>query len=178
MSTTAGSVALSTRSGDILDQLVYTDDMHFPLIIDQKGVSLERINPLRPSDDVENWNSASQASGFGTPAYRNSQNVELPEGNDQFNFSSEIFSPDNDGFQDVLQVSYLLTVRVMDARGRLVKTLLNNYLAGTSGTFSWDGINEDNVKGEIGIYVLLLEYFRADGKTVKTKRSFVLAGKI
>jgi hypothetical protein len=185
MSTTAGSVALSTRAGDILDQLVYTDDMHFPLIIDQKGVSLERINPLRPSDDVENWNSASQASGFGTPAYRNSQNVELPEGNDQFNFSSEIFSPDNDGFQDVLQVSYLftepgnvLTVRVMDARGRLVKTLLNNYLAGTSGTFSWDGINEDNVKGEIGIYVLLLEYFRADGKTVKTKRSFVLAGKI
>lgn len=185
MSNTEGSIALSNRAGDILDQLIYTDDMHFPLIIDQKGVSLERINPDRPADDPENWNSASQASGFGTPAYKNSQLVDLPEGDDVFNLSSEIFSPDNDGFQDVLQVNYIfsepgnvLSARVMDSRGRLVKTLLNNYLAGTSGTFSWDGINEDNGKGEIGIYVLLLEYFRADGKTVKTKRSFVLAGKI
>jgi hypothetical protein len=159
--------------------------MHFPLIIDKKGVSLERINPARPSSDNENWNSASQAVGFGTPAYKNSQLVELPEGDDIFNLSTEIFSPDNDGFQDVLQVNYqftdpgnVLTVRIMDSRGRLVKTLLNNYLAGTAGTFSWDGINEDNGKGEIGIYIMLLEYFRQDGKTVKTKRSFVLAGKI
>ncbi|HRP61526.1 MAG TPA: hypothetical protein PK833_14735, partial [Vicingus sp.] len=118
------------------------EDLHFALLNDTKGVSLERIDYNRPSNDNTNWHSPAEDVGFATPGYENSQfqKVEITDG---ISISPETFSPDNDGVDDVLNISYqfaeagyVANIVIYDAKGRLIKNLLLNELLGTKGTFS------------------------------------------
>jgi hypothetical protein len=180
-----GSFGLILKNDTVLDALMYTEDMHYPLIRDKKGVSLERISFNRSSSDLNNWHSAAEQVGFATPGYKNSQYMDDSKANDVVSFASEIFSPDNDGYNDVLIINYLFSepgfvgnASVYDARGRFIAKVMENELLGTSGVFSWDGISQSNEKGSIGVYTLFFEYFDTKGNTSKIRKSFVLAGKI
>ena len=180
-----GSFGLILKNDTVLDALMYTEDMHYPLIRDKKGVSLERISFNRSSSDLNNWHSAAEQVGFATPGYKNSQYMDDSKANDVISFANEIFSPDNDGYNDVLIVNYLFSepgfvgnVSIYDARGRFIAKIMENELLGTSGVFSWDGITQSNEKGNIGVYTLFFEYFDTKGNTSKIRKSFVLAGKI
>jgi hypothetical protein len=73
----------------------------------------------------------------------------------------------------------LAKARIFDDFGREVKTLFSNELIGTSGFFTWDGVNADQAKSPIGIYVLVLEVFSVDGGVNLAKKiPFTLAGKL
>lgn len=177
-----GHVYLLNNLNQAVDNFKYNEDLHFALLNDVKGVSLERIDYNRPSNDNTNWHSAAEDVGFATPGYENSQfqKVEITDG---ISISPETFSPDNDGVDDVLNISYqfaeagyVANIVVYDAKGRLIKNLLLNELLGTKGTFSWDGINENNEKAAIGIYVIYFEAFKLDGETKKFKKTGVLGG--
>ncbi len=180
-----GSVVINDSLGNIIDMFIYNEDMHIPLLSSFKGVSLERIAFERPSSDRTNWHSAAETAGFATPAYQNSQ-YDLPEVVDEpITVEPEIFSPDNDGYNDVLNFNYtfdtpgfIANITIYDARGRTIKNLLTNELLGTSGTVSWNGINDSNEKARIGIYVAFIELFNTSGEQKKYKKSFVLAGKL
>ena len=102
----SGSVVL-LQSFDIMDKVSYNKDWHLSLIDDLDGVSLERIDPMGNSNDPFNWHSAAQDIGFGTPGIKNSQFIAAIYSGD-FSFTSPTFSPDNDGYEDVLQVNYTL----------------------------------------------------------------------
>lgn len=183
-SNTEGNVLL-LRDTILLDQVNYSEDWHFKLLDDPKGKSLERIDPAGNSNDAKNWHTAAESIGFASPGAENSQY--LP-GQDMgvFGFTSETFSPDQDGFQDVLQVNYEMTelgllgsMNIYDERGRLVKNLIKSEVLGTKGNVIWDGINEQNTKASIGVYVLVFEAVDLEGGKVFTqKKTFVLAGKI
>ncbi len=182
-----GTVALSRVSDfGIIDRMTYSTSMHFALLNNLDGVSLERVNYDRPSDDKTNWNSASSAVGYGTPAYRNSQYSELISSQPgSITISPEVFSPDGDGFDDIVNFAYAFdtpgytgTLSIYDSHGRLVKYVGRGVLLGTSGQYSWNGINEDNEKARLGIYVFVLDAFTLDGKTSKIKKAFVLGGKL
>ncbi|MEW6469711.1 MAG: lamin tail domain-containing protein [Bacteroidota bacterium] len=167
----------------IIDKLVYSSGWHFPLLNSTKGFSLERISFDRDTQDPTNWHSASQTVE-ATPAYRNSQYSEGESG-DEVVLSPEIFSPDNDGYNDVISISYqfdspgfIASVRIYDSRGRLARTLVNNELLGSSGTFSWDGITDEQQKAGIGIYVIYVEVYNSSGEVKKFKKTCVVAGKI
>lgn len=177
-----GHVYLLNNLNQSVDNFKYNEDMHFALLNDVKGVSLERIDYNRPSNDNTNWHSAAEDVGFATPGYENSQfqKVEITDG---ISISPETFSPDNDGVDDVLNISYqfaeagyVANIVIYDAKGRLIKNLLLNELLGTKGTFSWDGINENNEKAAIGIYVIYFEAFKLNGETKKFKKTGVLGG--
>jgi hypothetical protein len=185
MNTTEGSFGIILNNDTLLDAIMYTEEMHYPLIRDKKGVSLERISFKRSSSDLSNWHSASEQVGFATPGYKNSQYMEDNEASDVVSFANEIFSPDNDGYNDVLVINYLLSepgflgnASVYDIRGRLMAKIMQNELLGTAGVFSWNGITEDNEKGSIGVYTLFFEYIDAKGNTNQIRKSFVLAGKL
>lgn len=181
----AGGAAISDTLNNVKDYLIYDEDMHIPLLNSLKGVSLERISFNRPSNDRTNWHSAAEDVGFATPAYRNSQfDVPVVEGS-PFTVEPEIFSPDNDGYNDVVNFNYtfdspgyICSITLFDSRGRTIKKLLVNELLGTSGTVSWDGINDSYEKGRIGIYVAFIELFNTSGDQKKYKHSFVLGGKL
>jgi hypothetical protein len=180
-----GSVILADSMENEIDRFDYLEDYHFPLLNTFDGVSLERLSFTRPTNEAGNWSSASERVGFATPGYLNSQF--LPEGraSAQFELQDEIFSPDNDGFEDVLLINYALdgsdylaTIRIYDRRGRLIRGLTNNLLLGTDGTLSWDGTTDDRSKARIGAHVILIEIFSPSGETETYKIPCIVAGNL
>ncbi|MCF8302657.1 MAG: lamin tail domain-containing protein [Bacteroidales bacterium] len=180
-----GTAVIADKSYAIIDRFSYEENMHFPLLNDTEGVSLERIDPDKPASDRNNWHSASETVGFATPAYQNSQFMASETYEDKITIDPEIFSPDNDGYRDVLSIAYnfgqpgfTANVTIYDAQGRLVSHLLQNELLGTSGSFTWDGITNEREKAPIGIYIIYFEVFDVGGKVEKFKKTAVLAGKM
>ncbi len=170
----SGTVVLLGKNNTLIDAVEYDEDMHFPLLNTVDGVSLERVSPDRPSGDETNWHSASKEVGYATPTYQNSQFTETKETEEEVTIDPEIFSPDNDGYNDILNIQYQFnspgfaaSITIFDSQGRQVKVLVQNSLLGTSGTFSWDGRTDDNQKASIGIYIVYFEAFDANGNVKK-----------
>ena len=172
--------------GRIIDEFTYKSDYHNALVDDTKGVSLERINPAAPTNDPANWHSAAQSVGYATPTYENSQFFStISETKDIFDLVNTTFSPDGDGFEDFLLINYestesgqLANITIFDARGRLIKYLAQNELLANEGSIKWDGDNEEGFKARIGIYVVWIELFDADGNVTHFKKTCVLAGQL
>ena len=180
-----GIVAITTKGGDVIDIVAYTAAMQYPLLTSVDGVSLERISPERASEDATNWHSAAESVGFATPGYKNSQfGVPVTDAN-EITLSPDIFSPDNDGYNDNLAIAYTfassgnnINITIYDATGRLVRNLVNHVLCGTSGAFTWDGITNDMMKASIGRYIVFVEIFDLDGNVKRYKKGTVLGGKL
>jgi hypothetical protein len=186
-----GSILIRTNyPGDsmIVDAFAYSEDYHNDLLDDESGVSLERIDPNAPTQAPDNWQSAAQSLGYATPTYQNSQffGSSLATGTDEAIFIPEkTFSPDGDGYRDFLRVDYqlqqggsLANVRIFDARGRQIKDLLQNAALEREGFFTWDGSTDQGGKARIGVYVLWIELFDANGDVRRYKKSCVLAGRL
>ncbi len=184
---TEGEIVILTDSGLVLDRFHYLDDYHFENLDGDDGVSLERLDFYRPTQDSSNWHSAASTVNFGTPGYRNSQQL-VPDPQDgSVTLNPQVFSPDNDGIDDVLGIDYSFSftgnnarVTIYDDRGRLILRLVENTLLGTdAGTFTWDGIDASGNKAGIGIFVILFEVSNpATGVVNRWKLSAVLAGKL
>ena len=177
-------ISISDQNKNVIDYVKYNEKMHFPLLNITKGVSLERIDFNRSGNDKTNWNSASSQVGFASPAYRNSQYMQN-EGGAHVHVSPEIFSPDNDGYNDVLNIHYqfnesgkVANIMIYDGQGRFVKYLVKNEHLGSEGAFSWNGITDTNEKAPMGIYVIYVEAFNVRGDVIKYKLSAVLANKL
>lgn len=173
-------------NGITIDSFDYTDDLHFALLSDKEGVSLERISIKTATQGSNNWHSAAASVGFATPGYQNSQFYESNNAaTSLISLPNKTFSPDGDGFEDFLLMEYhadqaglTANVRIFDANGRLVKKLIQNELLASNGSFKWDGLLEDQTKARIGIYVIWIELFSADGAVRREKQTCVLAGKL
>lgn len=179
-----GSVILSDTYNNLVDAFDYNEDMQFPLLNSVEGVTLERINFDRPTYDETNWHSASEAVGYATPAYQNSQYSENRETEDPVSVEPEIFSPDNDGYNDVLNIIYKFdtpgntaNITIYDSQGRLTRMLIQNTLLGTEGGFSWDGLTDDNQKAAVGIYIVFFEVFDMNGNVNRYKKTAVLGAR-
>lgn len=172
-------------AGVVIDEVHYLEDWHFKLLDDLDGKSLERIRPEGPSSEESNWHTAAESEGFATPGRENSQYYPALSSGD-FSYTSETVSPDNDGFEDVLQINYELNgngfignFMVYDDRGRLIATVMKSELLSNEGTFSWKGITDNGSKASIGTYVGVFEAFDIDGGVIFTKRkAFVVAGNL
>jgi gliding motility-associated-like protein len=177
----SGTVYLFSPQLELSDEFSFDEDMHFALIDDLNGVSLERINPDLPSESDANWHSAAQTHNFGTPGYLNSQ-TQISDGpSGEITVVPEVFSPDNDGIDDVTMIHYiaehpgnLANVTVFDRYGRVVRELVRNELLGISTHFSWDGTTDDRKKAPIGIYLIHFELFDLEGNTTHYKLTCVL----
>jgi hypothetical protein len=178
-----GVVVLMTPLLDVIDEFRYYQALHFALLNTTDGVSLERVNYNLPASDADNWHSAAQNVGFATPGYQNSQFMRPPDSDDEIVINPEIFSPDNDGYNDLLGITCNLTepgssitIRIFDSNGRLVRMLAKNEPAGTTNHYTWDGITEDREKAPIGIYIIYVEVFNLSGKSKQFKKAAVLGG--
>ncbi|MCP4553348.1 MAG: hypothetical protein GY834_15200 [Bacteroidetes bacterium] len=176
-----GIITISKQKTEIIDLVEYNESMHYPLLNFTEGVALERINFDRPSLEKSNWNSASFESGFGTPAYQNSQYSENKNSNDPILVSPKIFTPNNDGIEDLLQIEYQFNqagltsnIIIFNSVGVPVKHIVKNELLGTEGTFSWNGFDENNEKAPIGIYIIYVEVFDLNGRVEQYKKTAVL----
>jgi len=175
----SGNVLLVTNSAQVIDEMDYQEKMHFPLISQREGVSLEKKNPMFSSMDSESWTSASTTSNYGTPGFPNSQyrglNAAESEG---FHLQKSWLTPDNDGLDDGIEIVYqvaestMASLTIYDLNGRIVKDLVKNELLNTNGSVFWDGTANDRSMVPFGRYVLSIEYFAPSGHVFKKR--FVL----
>ena len=177
-----GNVTIINAAGVVLDSFDYSEAQHFQLIDDTEGVSLERVSFDVEAENDRNWQSAAEKVRFATPGYENSNSFpELP-GNAQFEILTETFSPNQDGEEDQMILSYNLeksgftaNISVYDAAGFKIKELSNNELLGVQGIITWDGTGSDNQIADLGIYIVSGKLFHPDGEVLPIKVTTVLA---
>ena len=183
ISNDGGSIALLDNSLNIIDKMVYSDDMHVNLMKDEKrkGISIERIRASIPSLDFSNWTSASQSSGGATPGLKNSSTPSDVYSQEIFEVFPKVFTPNNDGLNDVVELKFnidkpgfIANVKVFNSNGIMIKEVANNYLIGTEGSFIWNGTDDNNKYMFPGIYVFLVEIFDVDGRYRVFKKVIVL----
>lgn len=177
-----GDVLILNTQGKILDELSYDAHWHFKLIDNDEGVALERIDYNKPTQDAANWHSAATSAGYGTPGYQNSQFRQDIAVQASISINPVVFSPDNDGFDDFLTISYqfpdpgyVCNISVFDAAGRPVQYVTRNALCSQQGAFRWDGLGQQNNKLPVGVYVVITEVFNLQGKTKRFKQAVTLA---
>jgi hypothetical protein len=173
-----GNCLVMNKQGKVIDELSYTDEMHYPLLPVKTAVSLERVDPRSPSSATGNWHSASSDANHATPGMANSQfrNLDTTD-NTNIRLFPALISPDNDGLDDLLNIQYqfretgnLLSAYVFNQNGQLVAKIIDNRLCGTAGSFSWNGFDAKNNRLPEGVYVVLIETFNLTGKTQRLKK--------
>ena len=177
-----GVVVLLNGQGIIADQLAYDAKWHFALIDNEEGISLERIDYNKPTQNKDNWHSAASTAGSATPTYQNSQFRLDVQVQGMITLTPKIFSPDNDGTDDYTTLTYQMTelgyvanITIFDASGRVVRNLAKNATLGLQGNFRWDGLDDKQGKLPIGSYIVYTEVFNLNGKRKSYKNSIVLA---
>ena len=180
-----GDVVLTNYQGNVVDELSYSVNWQFALIGNSEGVALERIDPNDSSQKQSNWHSAASTAGYGTPTYKNSQYKQTSIVNAIIDINPKIFSPDNDGRDDIVTVSYRVEQRgyvaniiILDANGKQVKYFVKNALLGLQGSWNWDGLDEKQQKLAAGTYIVYTEIFNLQGKKQQFKNTVVLARKL
>lgn len=180
-----GEVVLLNFQGEPVDAVHYKDDWHFSLITAREGIALERINPSGPSEDAFNWHSAASTAGYGTPTYKNSQYSSPQNITTIIKATPAIFSPDNDGVDDIALIQYKIdepgyvaNITIFDAAGRPARNLVRNSIMGITGYWNWDGLNDKYQPLPAGIYIIYTELFNAQGKKQRFKSSIILARKL
>ena len=149
---------------------------------DKDGVALERIRITGATNDRNNWTSASSIphGSPGSPTQPNTPRIrsQPDTGDDLIQLSAERLSPDDDGYEDFLDIRYTLpsegyaaSLAIFDANGQLVKNLVRQELIGTEGALRWDGDLDDGARARPGIYVLFLEIFSPSGEVKRVKKA-------
>ncbi|MCL2027204.1 MAG: lamin tail domain-containing protein [Bacteroidales bacterium] len=176
LSNTSGRYALTRKDSSIIDEIYYNSSMHFALLAETRGVSLERLNFEKSGTDANNWYSASKTSGYATPGCPNSQSVSTIEFDEILHLYPSLISP-NDDKNNILTVSYNLetagftgNIRIFNSNGRMVKHLVKSDLLGTQGTYYWDGLSEQNTLLPSGVYIVVFDVFSLDGRTFRVRK--------
>jgi hypothetical protein len=166
----------------IIDTFSYNEELHFPLLNYFDGVSLEKIDPEISLTNNVNWHSAAESAGFGTPGCINSQYNNFIDQPDEINIYPEVFTPDNDGYNDIQSINIkfntsanTISIKVFSSKGFLVKDLVNNEYTGTNVSYSWDGITENNMLAPTDIYIYMITIFNTDGNVRHYKKAGVLS---
>ncbi|MFD1184763.1 lamin tail domain-containing protein [Pontibacter rugosus] len=178
----AGTVVVLQADGKVADRFSYSERMHFNLIDDVNGVSLERLRLEGPSI-ASNFHSAA-TTVFATPGYRNSQSQEGVAAQQVFEVSPKVFSPNGDGFEDYTTINYntdktglVANITIFDSEGREIKKLVRNELLAATGFFQWNGLREDGTKVNMGYYLFYIELFGLNGEKSAFKEKVVVGGR-
>lgn len=179
----SGATAVLYYDDKIIDFMSYSEDSHYPLLTETKGVSLERISFDLPSVDTENWHSAA-APLYGTPGYQNSVFIEDNDADADVEIAPPVFSPDGDGFDDITTINllcfkydYTARISVFNSNGVFVRNLINCQSIANQSSFVWNGLDDNGKIAPPGIYVIFIEVFDTQGDIKRFKRAVVVASK-
>jgi len=142
----------------MIDNVNYSDDWG-----GGNGFSLERITLFMDSNDPLNWGGS--VNNFGsTPSEGNSLFVDEIMDHGKLEFSPNPFSPDNDGHEDELILSYnipysysKLYIDIYSINGILIKSLSNGVIVPSNGFITWNGHDKSGRRCKMGPYIIKFE---------------------
>ena len=159
----------------VIDEVSYSPKWHDSAIKEPKGVALERLDPDKPTQDVTNWHSAAASAGYGTPGYRNSQQL-LPSSTLN-GFERPYWSDSERSYllrYQLANAGYRCRIWVFDTMGRRIAEIANLSTLATEGTLRWDGIGYDGSRPKPGIYIFYAELFLPNGTTHTQREVFLI----
>ena len=159
----------------VIDEVSYSPKWHDSAIKDPKGVALERLDPDKPTQDATNWHSAAESAGYGTPGYRNSQQL-LPSST-QNGFERPYWSDSERSYllrYQLADAGYRCRIWVFDTMGRRIAEIANLSTLATEGTLRWDGTGYDGSRPKPGIYIFYAELFLPNGTTHTQREVFLI----
>ncbi len=175
LNNTGGDLVLvNNLTGEIIDEFVYSEKMHDSSVKDKKGVSLERINPDKKTNDESNWTSATASSTFGTPGYTNSQfkkNPDISTGN-ELTVAYPEFQLGNNAYEiryHFDKPGYRCKIMLFDTMGRMIHRIANNEALGMEGSLYFYGKNGSGQSLRPGVYIIYAEIYSDNGKMKKYK---------
>jgi hypothetical protein len=160
-------IKLFDAAGIEIDQIHYTGTQ-----LGEAGQSLERISVDMESNDPSNWTPCPAWEG-ATPGKINS--VYSNDGNDSVGLiaSPNPFSPDGDGYEDLMGLAYnlpsgayRLDLRIFDLQGRCIRSLRSGVLSSSKETQQWDGKDDEGRLAPIGMYIGHLEAFNLNTQRI------------
>jgi len=179
-----GTVHLLDAELNHLDRFTYDASLHYPLLNSTDGVALERIHLNGLTQDPENWTSAAESCGWGTPGYRNSQHSEAGGGDEAVTVVPEVVTPDGDGYHDFAEVfchfpttGQRVIVDIYDRDGHRIRRLCDNRICGTDERFRWDAVTDDGRTVSNGMYVVFVRVWNLDGRTKNYRKVVAVARK-
>lgn len=175
-------VLFRIKDGAVIDEVSYTSKWHASSIKDQKGVSLERIDPDAETQSPSNWTSASATVGYGTPGYPNSQSdISLPDDPDTPDEPTGIKTPQWDESAGHYTISYYLDqpgyncrAFVFNIAGQRVAQIANHELLGLTGKLTWDGYALSGKQLQTGVYIFYAELYHTSGTVKRYKQVFLV----
>ncbi|MFQ6677858.1 MAG: lamin tail domain-containing protein [Fidelibacterota bacterium] len=180
LNNSADGIYLYDMTGIVIDSLIYSKSWGIT-----ESRSLEKYRPEFVSSDSSRW--AVSVSEFQmTPGEINSVNYfELPNSGSAV-FEPNPFSPDGDGFDDLLYIKYklpfeygLISVQVFDVIGRTIATLYWNTYTAQENVLTWDGRDKNDKPARIGMYIIKVKAADvSSGKTWEDVQRIVLAKKL
>lgn len=185
----SADVVLANAAKDtVYDEVIYNVKWQHVLIKNPKGVALEKINPSLPANEPDSWHSAASETSYGTPGYQNSQYREVSlQVNDSKQVwpDPEVFSPDNDGVNDVCFIryhtdspGYVANVVIFNPSGVRIRQVASSALLASDGFFSWDGKTDTGKNILPGVYVLYFEMINTSaGQRKQLKMPIVVSSR-
>ncbi len=127
-----GLVKIKNQSGQLMEEIYYHQGFHHLSLTDLEDISLERVTLSKPALTSDNWLSASESSGFGTPGMKNSQRD--AEGIMLVDLENSVISDDNVVIEyEGIPAGSTMNVKVFDLNGRETGNVVTGFLGGTSG---------------------------------------------
>jgi len=168
------SILVRASTGTLLDSVRYDPGWHVSDLASTDGVSLSRISATASSNRAEAWTSSTHPDG-GTPGSANEVMLPpSPRSAAGVTVSPSPFSIQRDGATRIQyrlqEPAGTLRVRIFDAHGRPIRTLVNSRRSASTGEIIWDGRTDTGRVVRMGIYIVLFESVDIDGASIQTAR--------
>jgi len=180
LNNTSDGIYLYDMTGKVIDSLIYTTDWN---IVENR--SLEKYRPEFNSSDSSRWGTAVNELGQ-TPGLTNSIYYKELAKTGKLVLEPNPFSPDGDGFDDLLYIKYklpfeygLITIQIFDVIGRTIAAPYWNMYTAQENILTWDGKRTNGNLARMGIYIIKLTVKdQSSSKTWENIQTIVLAKKL
>ncbi len=172
-----GIVELRDSNNFCLDSLYFSNDLHFELLVQTEGISLERLHLFPMDKGNSNWFSSAQMATPGL--YFEKTNPLLKEA---FTATPQVFSPNLDGYNDFvtfnlkdIKETAWARLNILNHQGQLVYESEPNLIGQNHASLRWTGLNRFGQISEAGIYFAVLEMQDKNGHRDIYRCSFAIA---
>jgi hypothetical protein len=171
------TIYILDHTESVIDSLQYNENWS---LMDSRSVEKYRITDT--SNESNNWGISVGEVGK-TPGFQNSLFFSDLPSKGSVAISPDPFSPDGDGIDDELTITYSLPYlgaairwEIIDMAGRVIAKPYYNYQVGQNGKLKWNGKRDNGKSARIGIYVMKISFQDvASTQSWETVKTVVLA---
>ena len=153
------TIYILDHTESVIDSVHYNENWS---LMDSRSVEKYRITDT--SNEPNNWGISVGEAGK-TPGFQNSLFFSDLPSKGSVAISPDPFSPDGDGIDDELTITYSLPYlgaairwEIIDMAGRVIAKPYYNYQVGQNGKLTWNGKRDNGKSARIGIYVMKISF--------------------